>query len=156
MARDPAQRRLARILSDEDYGPKLARLRGEDERQVLRLIEENRGKEARKAILTLDERRREQQREQRRIARESRERPPIRRVSVRTREQRESEAVRRIIAVFGRKAKEPNVRRNVGYMTDDELDFAAVADEDGLTLRASGPATRTDARGKDINPFWYH
>lgn len=155
MARDPAERRLARILSDEEYGPKLARLRGEDERQVLRLIEENRGKEARKAILTLDERRREQQRE-RRIARHSREQPPIRRVTVRNREQRERDAVRRILSVFGRKAREPSVRRNVSLMTDDELDYTAIADEDGLVRRASEPATRQDNAGKDVNPFWYH
>lgn len=152
MASDPAQRRLAYILSDETYGPALARLRGEDERRVLDLIEQNRGKEARRAILEADERRRERERER---ARERRTRQRVRTV-IRTREQREANAVANILALFGRKASAVNVRRNVGYMTDDELDFTADANEDSLTLRASRPADRTDTRGKDINPFWYH
>jgi hypothetical protein len=154
LARDSAQRRLATILSNEDYGPKLARLRGEDERHVLSLIEQNRGKEARLAILEADEKRRERQRELR-SQRESRKRPIIR-TSVKTRAQREREAVRRILSVFGGKANTSRVSRNVSLMTNGELDFTADADRDSLTLRASGPADRTDASGKDLNPFWYH
>jgi hypothetical protein len=154
LARDPALRRLARILSNEEYGPKLARLRGEDEKRVLRLIEQNRGDEARKAILEADENRRERQRELRR-ERQARQGPPTR-ISAKTREQREREAVRQILSVFGTKARPESVRRNVGYMNIGELDFTANADEDMLTLRASGPTDRKDSRGKDINPFWYH
>jgi hypothetical protein len=54
-----AKRRLAVLLRDEEYGPKLARLRRADERHVLDLIYENRGREARKAIEELDAGRRE-------------------------------------------------------------------------------------------------
>lgn len=49
-----AKRRLARLLADEEYGPKLVRLNRHDERRVLDLIYENRGAEARKAIEELD------------------------------------------------------------------------------------------------------
>jgi hypothetical protein len=53
-----AKRRLALMLRDEEYGPKLARLRGTDERRVLDLIYENRGMEARSALRDLDAARR--------------------------------------------------------------------------------------------------
>ena len=53
-----ARARLRTILMDEDYGPKLARLRGRAEREVLDLIEAGRGKEARQRIAELDEQRR--------------------------------------------------------------------------------------------------
>lgn len=54
----PAKRRLNTILSDENYGPKLARMNRRDERRVLDLIEANRGREARQAIDQLDAHRR--------------------------------------------------------------------------------------------------
>lgn len=53
------QRRLYRILLDEDYGPKLARLNRADERKVLDLIERNQGRDARRLIVELDAKRRE-------------------------------------------------------------------------------------------------
>lgn len=53
-----ASRRLAALLRDEEYGPKLVRLNKTDERIVLDLIYENRGREARKELLRLDENRR--------------------------------------------------------------------------------------------------
>ena len=53
------RRRLRAILSDEEYGPKLVRLSKSDQRTILDLISENKGREARKRILELDERRRE-------------------------------------------------------------------------------------------------
>lgn len=60
--RDPklpsAKRRLTALLHDEEYGPKLARLKRSDERVVLDLVYENRGREARKAIEDLDASRR--------------------------------------------------------------------------------------------------
>lgn len=52
------RRRLRALLLDEDYGPKLARLNVADTTRVLRLVEANRGAEARKLITELDERRR--------------------------------------------------------------------------------------------------
>lgn len=53
-----AKRRLNALLRDEDYGPKLVRLNRADERYVLDLVYEGRGREARQAIDDLDERRR--------------------------------------------------------------------------------------------------
>jgi hypothetical protein len=66
MTRDErnAQRRLNTILSDERYGPSLARLRGAQERRVLDLISENRTVEARQAILEATEARRAKRRTQ--------------------------------------------------------------------------------------------
>ena len=54
-----ATRRLNTILANEDFGPKLARLNRDDERKVLDLIDQNRGREARELIIELDVKRRE-------------------------------------------------------------------------------------------------
>jgi hypothetical protein len=58
-SRPAAQHRLERILRHEEYGPKLAKLSGRQERIVLDLIEQNKGRDARKAIIAFDERRRD-------------------------------------------------------------------------------------------------
>ncbi len=57
MADRAERRRLATILADEDYGPRLARLGRADETRVLKLISDNKGREARKEILELDAKR---------------------------------------------------------------------------------------------------
>jgi hypothetical protein len=57
---DNAERRLAALLRDEEYGPKLARLNRADERIVLDLIDQNKGREARKELNRLDDARRTQ------------------------------------------------------------------------------------------------
>lgn len=143
MASSTSRKRLAYILSDELYGPMLARLRGDRERRVLDLIDQNRGKEARQAILEGDEERRAQNRERR-----------ARRYQ--TLQEMQDSAADNILRIFGRKADESNVRTNVGYMRPNELRFAADATEDDLTEKAVQPADRPNANGKDINPFWYH
>lgn len=53
-----AKRRLGTILADETYGPRLARLTNAEARPILDLVYENKGREARKAILEADENRR--------------------------------------------------------------------------------------------------
>lgn len=53
-----AKRRLADLLRDEEYGAKLARLNRADERRVLDLVYENRGRDARKLVNELDAARR--------------------------------------------------------------------------------------------------
>lgn len=133
-----AERRLARILSDEDYGPKLARLRGQDEKRVLTLIDQNKGREARQEILRLDEARRAK-----------------RRASGVSRPEKERKAVDNISRQFGR-VNLGKVRANVKLMTGPELDFAASATQDELTAKARRPANRVDTKGNDVNPFWYH
>lgn len=50
--------RLRRLLNDEDYGPKLVRLSAADQQQVLQLVNQNKGREARATINRLDEQRR--------------------------------------------------------------------------------------------------
>jgi hypothetical protein len=54
-----AKRRLAALLRDEEYGPKLVRLSRADERRVLDLIYEGKGTQARKEINELDQLRRD-------------------------------------------------------------------------------------------------
>lgn len=138
MAMSNAERRLARILSDEDYGPKLARLRGADERRILNLIEQNKGKEARSEILRLDEARRAK-----------------RRASSTSRPQKERKAVANILSKFPR-ANEKRVRDNVALMTIAELDFAGEGSKDDIELRARRPPYIVNRKGDDVNPFWYH
>lgn len=67
-----ALQRLDRILADENYGPKLARMTRSQERQVLALIEQNRGKEARQTILDIDSRSRQVRRTKDRVREYSR------------------------------------------------------------------------------------
>lgn len=138
MAMSNAERRLARILSDEDYGPKLARLRGADERRVLDLIDQGKGKEARSEILRLDEARRAK-----------------RRASSMSRPQKERKAVANILSKLSR-VNEKRIRENVTLMTIAELDFAGEASADELQLKARYPAYTVNRKGDDVNPFWYH
>ena len=125
--------RLRTLLRDEDYGPKLARLRGADERRVLDLVEQNRGREARAAILDADERRRAHEREARR----------------RTLFRRAADNV-----AAQHSAPLRAVERHLADATDAELRFAAGASRDQLVARARLPPRTLDRR--DINPFWYH
>jgi hypothetical protein len=53
-----AKRRLALLLRDEEYGPKLVRLNRADERRVLELVYEGDGRQARRLINDLDSGRR--------------------------------------------------------------------------------------------------
>lgn len=69
MAQSNASRRLGRILRDEDYGPKLVRLSRADQRQILDLIDANRGAQARKEIIRLDAERRRRTGVRRRVLR---------------------------------------------------------------------------------------
>jgi len=53
-----AKRRLAALLRDEEYGPKLARLNRADERRTHDLVYENKGRQARQELIALDATRR--------------------------------------------------------------------------------------------------
>jgi hypothetical protein len=152
VARSSAEARLIRILTNEDYGPKLARLRGDEERYILRLIDQNKGKEARREILRLDEERRARERARREATRS----PP--RTSIRgpTRKERERRAIANILRIVGGKANRKRVTVNVSYMTDEELDFATQSDFLGLARRAKLSPDRRTVTGNDLNPFWYH
>lgn len=132
-----ARRRLQTLLSDEDYGPKLARLRGADERRVLRLISENRGAEARREILAADERRLERARVQRRATLLER-------------------AVEHTVIAHQAHydSDRADVRRNLRHATDAELRFVLGADHYQLADRAREQPH--DYQGELANPFWYH
>lgn len=131
-----ALRRLRSLLADEDYGPKLARLRGTDERRVLDLVEAGRGREARAAIDAADQRRRQRLAETRRASLYRR-------------------AVDNVTAQHaGAGATRSAVERHLADATDAELRFAAGATRDQLITRARLPPRTLERR--EINPFWYH
>lgn len=132
-----AKRRLNRILADEDYGPKLARLSVADQRIVLEHIEANRGAQARDAITRLDaERRRGLQR--RVVSGDLRER------------------LRARIMTLPR-AHPQRVRERVAEMTDNELRIGLTVTLDELRRLARQPPRRYHGDPqKEVNPFWYH
>jgi hypothetical protein len=127
---------LRTLLADEEYGPKLARLRGADERRVLDLVEQGRGRDARAAIDAADQRRLERLREARHA----------------TLYRRAVDNVTAQHQPWG--ATRGAVERHLGDATDAELRFAAGASRDQLVARARQPPRSLDRR--DINPFWYH
>lgn len=134
------RRRLATLLGDEDYGPKLARLRGADEQRALQLIHDNRGKEARAHILAADERRRETVRASRRRLLERR-------------------AVDNQMDVHRQGGLHPvrsTLESGARMLSDADLRFAATASRVELVARARRPPDRFTPRGEDWNPFWYH
>ena len=134
-----ALRRLQRLLDDDEYGPMLARLRGNDERRVLELIDRNQGRAARAEIRAADARRRE-----------------ARRISARR--QLEGRATRNMIIRHlegGVRVNEQGIAEGASLMTDSELRFAEKATRDQLVQRARQPPAVLTPRG-DTNPFWYH
>lgn len=144
MAKSAAVKRLERILGDEDYGPKLARLNRRDEAHVLDLIDRNKGREARKEILRLDEARRERRRGT------STRLPTI--------EQLRAKARAKLHAMWQSKEKyvAVNMRRNVKYMTPDELKYATSATQNELEDRAREPSKPYPDLDFELNVFWYH
>lgn len=146
MATSPAAKRLERILANEEYGPKLARMNRRDEAYILDLIERNQGKKARAEIIRLDEARREQRR--------TRGRQPQQQSFVIDKNTLRRKAANNIIRQVG--GKPPTVHKNVQYMDDDDLQFAGVATRNEIIERAKqrGYVEAPDI-DYDINPFWY-
>lgn len=135
-----ALRRLQTILNDEDYGPKLARLNRADERRVLDLIEQNKGKQARSEILRLDE------------ARRAKRRGRVKPINI-------DELRRQAFANIRRQVNghPKTVRLGVDLMTPDELQYAAAATDDEIRVRAGDRsyAKYYDEIDDDYNVFWY-
>lgn len=73
-----AKRRLRTFMSDPERGAQLARLNRADEREILDLIYENRGAEARRRLEELDARRRRRQTLKDRVRRYLKLSPPDR------------------------------------------------------------------------------
>lgn len=138
------RRRLRALLLDEDYGPKLARLNVADTTRVLRLVEANRGVEARKLIITLDEERRGD-------------------VTSKRRERARARTVAYIISELLRvgtndPVNSSTVALGVAIMTAGQR--AESEAMDGEELKSSA-GSRTNVQwaspyGKFWNPWWYH
>jgi hypothetical protein len=135
MAKSNAVKRLERILNDEDYGPKLARLNRRDEAHVLNLIDQNRGREARSEIIRLDAARRETRR-----ARTAKH-PTI--------EALRAKAYQRLRRMLN--GKPATQQRGVSLMNKDQLNIALNADADTLRRKA---AEYPDIE-VEMNVFWY-
>lgn len=135
MAKSNAVKRLERILNDEDYGPKLARLNRKDEAYILDLIDRNKGREARKEILRLDIARRESRR--------------TRTVKLPTIDELRAKAYARLRAMI--KGKPATQQKGVSLMNTDQLNIALTADAD--TLRAK--AAEYPDIDIEYNVFWY-
>lgn len=129
-------RRLRAILDNEEYGPKLARLHGTEERRILDLIDAGRGTEARREILAADQRRREHLRVQARAR-------LLHHAAVNTVKQHRHYGTTYDQAVYYLK-----------YATNADLKRAATADDAELHRLAREPPRIMHP--KDINPFWYH
>jgi len=137
MAKSNAMKRLERILGDEEYGPKLVRLNRKDEAYVLDLIDQNKGREARKEILRLDKER---------IARR---RKPTKTSKSPTIGELRAKAYARLRAML--KGKPATQKKGVSLMNVDQLNFALVATADQLRAKA---AEYPDIE-VEMNVFWY-
>lgn len=136
MAKSNAVKRLERILADEDYGPKLARLNRKDEAHILDLIDRNKGREARKEILRLDTER---------IAR--RRRPT--KAKLPTIEELRAKAYTRLRRMLN--GKPATQKKGVSLMNADQLNIALTADADTLRRKAREyPDIEVE-----MNVFWY-
>lgn len=140
MAKSNAVKRLERILNDEDYGPKLARLNRKDETYVLDLIDRNKGREARKEILRLDTERRERRRGSSIV-------------------QLRAKAYTRLRAML--KGKPATQKRGVSLMNKDQLNYATSASDSQIRDRAKAqtrdqdPTAYPDDLEIEYNVFWY-
>lgn len=144
MAKSNALKRLERILSDEEYGPKLARLKRADEAHVLDLIDRNKGIEARKEILRLDEARRTQQR--------TRRTSKAPRIDIEALRRKAEQAMRRKVS-----GKPSTIRRGIAHMTTDELNFAINADHESIRAKAGDVSNIRNYDDEDVpwNVWWY-
>lgn len=146
MAKSNAMRRLERILGDEDYGPKLARLNRKNEAYILDLIDKNKGREARKEILRLDKERLESRR-----ATRAAKLDPIERLR--------KKAYARLRAML--KGKPATQQKGVASMNRKQLNFAVNAPADAIRHKAraqsrdSDPTAYPDDLEMEYNVFWY-
>jgi len=155
VAKDNAMRRLERILSDEDYGPKLARLNRQDEAHVLDLIDRNQGRKARAEILRLDEERRAKRRTR------TPSKPSQQTVDLDTLRAAAFQRMRQQV-----RGKYSTQRRGVDNMTQPILEFTTTATSDQIKERASltvdefwrayGPVVVAPDIDYEFNPFWYN
>lgn len=150
MAKSAAVKRLERILFDvspEEYGPKLFRLKKADQDYILGRIERNENAQVtRREILRLDKERLAANR-----ARKAKAKLP-------TIEELRAKARAKLHAMWQNKEKyvAVNMRRNVKYMTSDELTYATSATQNELEDRAREPSKPYPDLDFELNVFWYH
>jgi len=138
------RRRLRRLLLDEDYGPKLARLNVTETARVLRLVELNRGADARELIIQLDKARRED------TTRKRKERANAHTVAY---------IIRELLRVgTNDPVNSSTVALGVAVMTAKQR--AETEEMDGEELKASA-GDRSNVKwaspyGAFWNPWWYH
>lgn len=138
------RRRLRRLLLDEDYGPKLARLNVAETARVLRLVELNRGADARALIIQLDKARRED------TTRKRKDRANARTIAY---------IIRELIRVgTNDPVNSSTVALGVAVMTAKQR--AETEAMDGEELKASAGDRHNiqwaSPYGKFWNPWWYH
>ena len=142
-------KRLERVLNNEDYGPKLARMNRADERRILDMIDRNvHYTKVHKEIDRLDEARRTKQR-----VRRTRVKRPV----VKSIEQMRRDAFLHMNAQLRNKwkYKEETNRKYVNVMDKQDLDRAMTASKRELEDLGRAPAY-VDLGDIEINPFWYH
>lgn len=150
MAKSAAVRRLERILFDvspEEYGPKLFRLKKADQDYILGRIERNENAQVtRREILRLDKERLAANR----ARKQSKKLPTI--------DELRAKARAKLHAMWQSKEKyvAVNMRRNVKYMTPDELTYATTATQNELEDRAREPSKPYPDLDFELNVFWYH
>jgi hypothetical protein len=161
VAKSAEQRRLDAVLSDERYGPALVRLQGKRKtespqvRQVLNLISDNRGRDARKLILKLDEQRRQENLAQRRAV--GLPRPPaVPGVVRKTRAELMYDAASNLLNLWAGRADAPKVYRNLMAATDSELRRAARIDLDEALEWVRLKMYWCPRVEQDWNPLFYH
>lgn len=137
--KSPEERRLQRFLTDSKYGPKLSQLPKREQRRFTDMVTENRGREARKALLAADTRRRDVRNQ-------------------RDRDRRRATAEASALTNLTRRlpeARKSTLDRNMQHMTHRDLKFASKATRGELRVRAS-TGRRVLVDGQEINLFWYN
>lgn len=137
--RNPAARRLQRLLKDPKYGPKLRHLPRGEQRRISDLVASNQGRQARRELLAADEARRAA----RNLADRTRRRTRA--------EQGALDNLRRMLP----EARTSRVQRNIEQMSFRDLKFAREAGRSELRDRATN-GKRIVVGTKEINLFWYH
>jgi len=142
-------RRLQSVLDSEEYGPKLVRLNKSDQRTILDLISDNKGKEARARIVELDE----QRRSKRRPSSEKTAQPERENIN-----DLRDQAFANLDRIHRSKANynETRVKASVyQFMDKEQLRFAITTGPNGITDRIAAQIAK-DSPGNWGNVFYYH
>lgn len=143
MAGTPYDRRVRRLLLDEDYGPALARLNRADTAHVLELVRENKPREARQEIIRLDLERRSQ----------------VTQTRIRRRNDRIVDHFVAVLVEDGvHNYSVQTITFGVSIMTRGEGDGTLLMDGAEIRARAGAPdfIQFYEPLGIEVNKWWYH